>query len=71
MIVKGDINNDGRINIEDGAILRLHLLGKINLADNEFVAADINNDGQLDIVDLAAINLHCLGVKMIEGDIQQ
>jgi hypothetical protein len=71
MIIKGDINGDGRVNLDDAAILMLHLHGKIELTGDKFNAADINNDGKLNTADLAALRLHRLGIKMIEGGIQQ
>lgn len=65
MIIKGDINNDGRINFEDLNLMNLYIVGAIQLTDDALVSADINNDGKVDIVDLAAINMHILGIKII------
>lgn len=65
MIIKGDVNGDGRITIEDLALIRLHILGEIMLTGDEFNAADVNNDGIIDILDLASVQMHRLGVRMI------
>ena len=65
MIIKGDINGDGRISAEDLTLMKMHILGIIELTGDAFEAADITNDGIVDSVDLAAINMHILGVKII------
>ena len=65
MIIKGDVNGDGKITIEDLIQIQLHLLGAIELEGDAFRAADTNNDGQISIVDLANIQRHLLGLIII------
>ena len=65
MIIKGDVNGDGRITPLDLQLIQLHILGKLTLDNNAFIAADVNNDGRVSITDLAALNKHLLGVKII------
>ncbi len=49
IIIKGDLNGDGKIDIKDLMFFWLHINGAINLADYPaaFIAADIDNDGTL------------------------
>ena len=61
MIIKGDVNGDGRINYEDLLLVRWHLLGVIQLTGDAFIAADINNDGKISVSSLAGIKLHITG----------
>ncbi len=71
-IVKGDINGDGKITIEDIASVKLHLLGiGANLTGDSFTAADITDDGTVNTADLAALKLHNLGVQMITEVVQK
>lgn len=65
MIIKGDVNGDGKITIEDLIQIQLHILGAIELVGDAFWAADTNNDGQITILDLANIQKHLLGVQVI------
>ena len=57
MIIKGDINGDGKIDIIDREIVRAHILGLITLSDDEFIAADIDDDGVIDIIDFTQLRL--------------
>lgn len=65
MIIKGDVNGDGRITVEDSLAVQLHIMGVIELEGDAFRAADTNNDGRISIVDLANIQKHLLGVSII------
>ena len=65
-IVKGDTNGDGKITLSDLANIRLHLLGKFVLKDNNALGADTNKDGKISLNDLANIRLHLLGLYTIK-----
>ena len=65
MIIKGDVNGDGRITSLDLNLMQGYILGKFTLDNNALIAADVNNDGRVSITDLAALNKHLLGVKII------
>ena len=65
-IVKGDTNGDGKITLSDLANVRLHLLGKFTLKDNNASGADTNKDGKISLSDLANIRLHLLGLYTIK-----
>lgn len=52
IMVKGDINEDGRINIVDLMMCLHHVSGRTLLDGKMLLAADINDDGRANIVDL-------------------
>ena len=66
VIVKGDTNGDGKITLSDLANIRLHLLGKFVLKDNNSLGADTNKDGKISLNDLANVRLHLLGLYTIK-----
>ena len=65
MIIKGDVNGDGKISASDLYLLQLHLLEKNRLTGDNLVAADVNNDGNISILDLAKLQLHLIGKQII------
>lgn len=70
MIIKGDVNGDGKITNEDLILIQLHLLGYVTLTGDAFIAADINNDGTISAADLAQIQRHILGLMTINEVIE-
>lgn len=64
-IIKGDINGDGKINMEDEIIARIGALDEEHLTNNLFAAADINSDGNLNTIDLLLLRKHRTGVQII------
>ena len=46
IIVPGDINKDGKVDLKDFIKMRIYLLLENNLDDIEKLAADCNNDNQ-------------------------
>lgn len=70
MIIKGDINKDGKIDIVDWFLIRLNLLGLVTFTEEQKKAADTNNDGKISISDLANLNLHQLGLYIIDEVIE-
>ncbi len=65
VIKSGDTNGDGKITLSDLANVRLHLLGKFVLKDNNAKGADTNKDNKISLNDLANIRLHLLGLYTI------
>lgn len=61
LIVTGDVNGDGRSNIQDILEVNRHRLNKKVLTDSFFEAADTNNDKKVDIRDLLQLNRLRLG----------
>lgn len=66
LIVYGDNNGDGNIDIVDLLKVQKHILGVSQLGDGYKEASDVNKDGVVDIVDLLKIQKHILGVNKIE-----
>lgn len=46
LIVKGDLNGDGEVDISDVALMKMHMIGLSTINDYRLEAADINMDGQ-------------------------
>lgn len=67
----GDVNDDGKINIKDAALVHQHIVAIITLKDKQFKAADINKDGEVNIVDLSHIMKFVLGhISDIQAPVQ-
>jgi len=60
-IIKGDINNDGKINALDLAFLKMHILGTKTLTDNALIAADYDSNNAINAIDLIKIKKYILG----------
>lgn len=66
MIIKGDLNGDGRIDWSDLALAEAIVYrGIIEPTENQVIAGDINGDGVFDWEDVNAIKDHCLLYTMI------
>lgn len=50
--LKGDVDEDGTVDIEDLRLILRHVCGKIKLTDRQIMIADVVNDGKVDIQDL-------------------
>lgn len=59
---QGDVNDDGRIDIHDLALVIKHTLGLTTLSGLPFQAADVNGDGVVDVRDAALIARKALGI---------
>lgn len=70
MIIKGDVNGDGRITNLDLRLVLLHLVGGIELTGNALIAADTNNNGRIEIGDALKIQNHLLGVEILNEVIE-
>ena len=58
--IKGDINGNGEVDIDDLAKLKLHLIGIRILEDAELAIADMDGDGEPTINDLAQMKLELI-----------
>lgn len=54
-LLRGDVNNDGQVNIADVTALVNIILSKINEDQYNPVAADLNADGQINIADVTLL----------------
>ena len=50
--VKGDLNNDSKVNIQDILLMKKHILNISALSSKNLKNADINSDGSVNIMDL-------------------
>lgn len=60
-ILIGDINESGRVDSIDFALIRMHLLGLQKLTGEAFNRADLNGDGIVNSIDFATMRLYLLG----------
>ena len=66
VLIYGDVNQDGTIDIFDLVGVRNHIIQLKNLADSAFRAGDVNKDGTVDIFDLVGIRNHIIEYAFIE-----
>ena len=65
LIVIGDLNSDGKINISDLSMLRKHYL-KVELLQGEYEkAADLENNGSISLNDISIMRKVILGAQDI------
>ena len=60
VIVTGDANGDGKINVSDAVAIKAHILKTSALTGEYSVAADVNGDGKLNVSDFVALKAHIL-----------
>lgn len=65
LIVTGDIDGNGEINITDLSELKLHHIEKTLLTGAKLKAADVDKNGEITITDLAQLKLVLIGMKEI------
>lgn len=66
LVVTGDIDENGELNITDLAQMKLHYIEKQLLTGISLKAADIDGNGEITITDLAQIKLVLIGKKEIK-----
>jgi hypothetical protein len=62
----GDVTGDGKINVTDYILIRLHILGITQIEGQALAAADVAQNGKIDALDYIAVRLHILGITLIE-----
>lgn len=55
LIVNGDLNKDGIVNIMDLMKVKRNVISNLELNETESLAADVNNDGEINIIDVMQI----------------
>lgn len=60
---RGDINQDGVINVQDLIMLIRHLTGESPLTGAALQAADVNGDGQVNVQDVVRLIQHLTGER--------
>lgn len=71
IIVTGDINGDGKVNITDMVAAKSHILKKSTLTGVQALGGDTNGDGKVNITDFIKIKGYILKKNTIEGVIVQ
>ncbi len=66
VIIKGDVNGDGKIYATDYVQVRNHIMSKTKLSATQLKAADINGDGEIYATDYVKIRNHIMGKTPIE-----
>jgi len=67
ILVLGDSNGDGQINIADYTMTRLDILGLNDLPAGIRTVCDIDDNGKIDIADYTMLRLHILDIYPIHG----
>lgn len=68
--LRGDINNDGKIDVIDMTICLKSVVNSVSLDEGETLRADVNNDGNVSIFDARKLLQHVLGKELIDGVIE-
>ena len=58
---KGDLNNDGRLNVTDVSKLAAHVKGVKSLSGTSLTRADVNSDGKVNVTDISMLANHVKG----------
>lgn len=65
IVVKGDVNGDGKIQATDYVKIRNHIMGKTQLSNASLQAADINQDSKIQATDYVKVRNHIMGKSII------
>ncbi len=60
--LKGDVNNDGKINVKDATEIQRYVAKVKTLDDESKIAADVNFDGIIDVSDAADIQSYIVNI---------
>ena len=67
VLIKGDINGDGKTNSADALAVQRHIVETRVLEDVYLEAADINQDGRVNSLDVLYVQKHIVGSYTIEN----
>lgn len=65
LILRGDVNGDGKITTADVGLANSHAKGVKTLTGDKFLRADVSGDGKISTLDVGMINSHAKGVKKL------
>ena len=60
IVVLGDVNGDGEIDVTDASKVVGHFFDIVKLTDAAFVSGDVNGDGEIDVSDASMMVNHFL-----------
>jgi len=61
LVIKGDLNGDGKVKLSDLSKLKLTIVGSHSLDGAYKIAADLNGDGNVKLSDLSKMKLYLVG----------
>ncbi|SFB96447.1 dockerin type I domain-containing protein [Ruminococcus albus] len=62
---KGDVNNDGKVNVTDAAMVAAHIKAKRMLSVKGQKAADVNGNGTINVADLSQMLAQIKGIRLM------
>ena len=62
VVLYGDLNGDGEIDITDAGLLIQYCNGMRELTEEQLAAADLNDDGEASLADAALLVQYCNGL---------
>lgn len=65
IVLYGDVNGDGKINVLDAIIINRYTIKLSNISSTYLVAADVNKDGKVNVLDAIIINRYTIGLSEI------
>ena len=66
--IKGDVNHDGKLSINDATIIQIHLVGKLGEFDFDTETADADNSGDVSINDATIIQQTIVNIFNVDDD---
>lgn len=66
--IKGDVNHDGKLSINDATIIQIHLVGKLGEFDFDTETADADNSGDVSINDATIIQQTIVKIFNVDDD---
>lgn len=65
IVIYGDVNGDGKINVLDAILINRYTIGLYNINGTYLTAADVNRDGKVNVLDAIIINRYTIGLSDI------
>jgi hypothetical protein len=65
VVVRGDINGDGKISAIDYSKVKAHILNTSKLSGAYSLAADTSKDGKISAIDYSKVKAHILNISKL------
>jgi hypothetical protein len=62
-VKKGDVNNDGKVNVQDATLVLRAAVGLVTLSPAQAAAADVITDGKVNVSDATRILRMAVGLQ--------
>ncbi len=63
ILLNGDVNEDGQIDVSDATLILDHISGLITLTGNRLIVADVNQNGEVDLADALLLLRYIVGLE--------